>query len=67
MRLLLTVVFAALVVAAGSNWRKLVAVALAATLVWMLLLPNPVLGQIGLAGAIQAVLNVINGVIASTL
>jgi hypothetical protein len=67
MRLLFTVAIGALVLAAGSNWRRLVAVVVAATLIWVFVLPSPAYGQIGLVGAIQAVLNVINGVIASAL
>src|SRR3974390_1508949 len=68
--LIYTVFFAVLtwLVVTVQNRRRVVAVALAGVMVVTLVgLPQPAQAQIGLLGAIQAVLNVINGVIQTAL
>jgi hypothetical protein len=51
----------------ASGWRRIVGVALIATLTVSMFFPAPVYGQFGLLGGIQNIINIINGAIRSAL
>src|SRR5215475_7972484 len=50
-----------------NSWRRIVAVALIATLVVSMVFPSTVHAQFGLLGGIQNIINIINGAIRSAL
>ena len=51
----------------AKSWRRVVAVALIATLVVSMVFPSTVHAQFGLLGGIQNIINIINGAIRSAL
>jgi hypothetical protein len=66
-RILFVVIIISLAFRWASNWRRIIGVALIATLTVCMVFPPPAYAQFGLLGGIQNIINIINGAIRSAL
>src|SRR5437016_1696574 len=66
-RILFVVIIIGLTFRWASSWRRIIGVALIATLTVSMAFPPPAYAQFGLLGGIQNIINIINGAIRSAL